>query len=139
MLLILVGLIVVAHCVITASDVRPASLGVYRLPFSDGTMVKVFDDFSTHRPRGRVDLYAVRGQEPYRVVAAANGRVMTIQDSYGEQQSGRAAALLPQQLCLDRACQRRVDQLFAPSTRLGHTQSGFEGRRHGQGGPIYWR
>jgi murein DD-endopeptidase MepM/ murein hydrolase activator NlpD len=93
MLLILVGLIVVAHCVITASDVRPASLGVYRLPFSDGTMVKVFDDFSTHRPRGRVDLYAVRGQEPYRVVAAANGRVMTIQDSYGEQQSGRAAAL----------------------------------------------
>jgi murein DD-endopeptidase MepM/ murein hydrolase activator NlpD len=56
-------------------------------------MVKVFDDFSTHRPRGRVDLYAVEGQGPYRVVAAADGRVRAIQDSYGEQQSARAAAL----------------------------------------------
>jgi murein DD-endopeptidase MepM/ murein hydrolase activator NlpD len=92
---IVVAFIMLTHCVITASDtdLRPASLGVYRLPFSDGTMVKVFDDFSTHRPRGRVDLYAVEGQGPYRVVAAADGRVMAIQDSYGEQQSARAAAL----------------------------------------------
>ena len=91
---IVVAFIMLTHCVITASvaDLRPASLGVYRLPFSDGTMVKVFDDFSTHRPRGRVDLYAVEGQGPYRVVAAADGRVMAIQDSYGEQQSARAAA-----------------------------------------------
>jgi len=71
---------------------EPRSKGLYRLPFADRTMVKVFDDFSTHRPRGRVDLFAVEGTKPYRVVAAAAGRIMAIQDSYSEQQSGRAAA-----------------------------------------------
>jgi len=71
----------------------PPSQARYRLPYADGTAVKVFDDFQTHRPVGREDLYAVRGKEPFRVVAAADGRIMAIQDSYGEQQSGRAAAL----------------------------------------------
>ena len=69
------------------------SRGVYRVPFADDTLVKVFDDFYTHRPRGCIDLYAVGGKEPYRVVAAADGRIVAIQDSYGEQQSGRADAL----------------------------------------------
>jgi murein DD-endopeptidase MepM/ murein hydrolase activator NlpD len=68
------------------------SAGQYRLPFADGTSVKVFDDFATHRPVGRVDLFAVAGEQPYRVVAAAAGRIVAIQDGYGEQQSGRAAA-----------------------------------------------
>lgn len=71
----------------------PQSHGLYRLPFADGTQVKVFDDFTTHRPRGRVDLYAIAGEKPYRIVAAAAGRIVAIQDGYGEQQSGRAAAL----------------------------------------------
>lgn len=71
----------------------PQSHGTYRLPFADGTHAKVFDDFLTHRPQGRVDLYAVDGAEPYRVVAAAAGRIAAIQDGYNEQQSGRAAAL----------------------------------------------
>src|SRR5262245_54060942 len=85
-------------CAFVAADAadpaaqQPASEGIYRLPFVDGTGVKVFDDFTTHRPRGRVDLFAVSGPEPHRVVAAAAGRIMAIQDSYGEQQSGRAAA-----------------------------------------------
>ena len=60
---------------------EPRSRGLYRLPFADRTMVKVFDDFITHRPRGRVDLFAVEGTKPYRVVAAADGRIMAIQDS----------------------------------------------------------
>jgi len=67
--------------------------GRYQLPFTTGTTVKVFDDFDSHRPHGRIDLFAVGGTEPYRVVAAAAGRIVAIQDSYGEQQSGRAAAL----------------------------------------------
>lgn len=71
---------------------QPTSQGLYRLPYLDGTAVKVFDDFATHRPRGRVDLFAVGGPEPRRVVAAAPGRVMAIQDAYGEQQTGRAAS-----------------------------------------------
>lgn len=37
----------------------PQSAGMYRLPFADGTRVKVFDDFTTHRPRGRVDIFAL--------------------------------------------------------------------------------
>jgi murein DD-endopeptidase MepM/ murein hydrolase activator NlpD len=71
---------------------QPTSKGIYRLPYVDGTELKVFDDFTTHRPRGRVDLFAISGPEPRRVVAAAAGRVMAIQDAYSEQQSGRAAA-----------------------------------------------
>jgi murein DD-endopeptidase MepM/ murein hydrolase activator NlpD len=69
----------------------PASAGLYRLPFADGVTVKVFDDFLTHRPVGRVDLFATAGPKPYRVVAAADGRIVAIQDSFSEQQSGRAA------------------------------------------------
>jgi murein DD-endopeptidase MepM/ murein hydrolase activator NlpD len=74
-------------------EATPQSHGTYRLPFADGTHVKVFDDFLTHRPQGRVDLYAVDGSGPYRVAAAAAGRIVAIQDGYSEQQSGRAAAL----------------------------------------------
>ena len=66
------------------------SNGVYRLPFADGTTVKVFDDFTTHRPRSGIDVFATAGDKPYRVVAAAAGRVMAIQDGYSAQQSGRA-------------------------------------------------
>jgi murein DD-endopeptidase MepM/ murein hydrolase activator NlpD len=76
----------------TALPELPPSSGAYRLPFADGTSVKVFDDFYTHRPRGRVDLYAVGGPGPFKVVAAAAGRIVAIQDSFNEQQSGRAAA-----------------------------------------------
>jgi murein DD-endopeptidase MepM/ murein hydrolase activator NlpD len=68
------------------------SQGTYRLPYADGTTIKVFDDFKTHRPLGRIDFFAIEGQRPYRVVAAAAGRVMAIQDSYSAQQTGRPAA-----------------------------------------------
>jgi murein DD-endopeptidase MepM/ murein hydrolase activator NlpD len=68
-----------------------ASRGLYRLPFADGTKVKIFDDFLTHRPIGRVDLFAVEGVPPYGVVAAAAGQIVASKDGYSEQQSGRAA------------------------------------------------
>jgi len=69
----------------------PQSSDRYRLPFADGARIKVFDDFASHRPVGRVDLYGIEGHTPYRVVAAADGRIVAIQDGYDEQQSGRAA------------------------------------------------
>lgn len=73
--------------------VKPVpSQGIYRLPYEDSTRVTVFDDFTTHRPVGRIDLFAVEGRRPYRVVAAAAGRVVAIQDAYGVQQTGRAAS-----------------------------------------------
>ena len=79
---------------LAADDAAPrkSSAGIYRLPYATGTVVKVFDDFSTHRPVPALDLFAVEGDKPYRVVAAAAGRIMAIQDSYSEQQSGRPAA-----------------------------------------------
>ncbi len=76
-----------------AAEVPPQpSTGIYRLPYGDATQVKVFDDTRTHRPRARIDLFAVGGPKPYRIVAAAAGRVMAIQDSYGERQTGRPAS-----------------------------------------------
>ena len=88
------------------------SAGLYRLPYADGTRVQVFDDFTTHRPRGRVDLFAMGGRDTYGVVAAAAGRIVAIQDSFSEQQSGRAAADCHNNYvwCPSK---RRVDQLFA--------------------------
>jgi murein DD-endopeptidase MepM/ murein hydrolase activator NlpD len=91
---------VVLCCAFVATDAAepvavvqtPTSQGIYRLPYLDGTEVKVFDDFTSHRPRGRIDLFAINAPEPRRVLAAAPGRVMAIQDAYGEQQTGRAAA-----------------------------------------------
>jgi hypothetical protein len=85
----------VAPLTLAAADTPasiPASAGVYRLPYADDTHIKIFDDENTHRPVGRVDMTATGGHEPYRIVAAADGKIMAIQDSYGEQQSGRAAA-----------------------------------------------
>jgi len=83
----------VAASLAAAEDAsQKLSAGVYRLPYEDGTVVKVFDDFSTHRPIPAHDLFAVAGRKPYRIVAAADGRIMAIQDSYSEQQSGRPAA-----------------------------------------------
>ncbi|QNA83641.1 M23 family metallopeptidase [Sphingomonas sp. So64.6b] len=75
---------------VATSDGGP-SHGQYRLPYEDGTTVKVFDDFVTHRPVGRVDLFAVAGAKPYKVLAAADGVVKAIQDGFSEQLSGRAA------------------------------------------------
>lgn len=69
------------------------SSGIYRLPFADGTEVSVFDDAASHRPVGAVDLVGEpRKGKLHRVVAAADGMVMAIQDGYSEQQSGRAAS-----------------------------------------------
>lgn len=79
-----------------AAEVPPppqSSAGVYCLPYADRTQLRVFDDTRTHRPRGRVDLVATGPRKPYRIVAAAAGTVMMIQDGYGERQSGRAASL----------------------------------------------
>jgi murein DD-endopeptidase MepM/ murein hydrolase activator NlpD len=90
-----IAILLAAGVAAAAPQVVPdtRSEGLYRLPFAAGVSVKVFDDFDTHRPRGRIDLFAVNGAEPYRVVAAAAGRIVAIQDSYSEQQTGRAAAL----------------------------------------------
>jgi hypothetical protein len=82
------------QAVTESAQVHVDSAGMYRLPFENGALVKVFDDFQTHRPRRRVDLFVVENSgSAIPVVAAADGIVRAIEDGYSEQQSGRAAAL----------------------------------------------
>src|SRR3569833_1378231 len=94
-LTIILALVTAPHASLTLAAVTggiPQSHRSYRLPYADGTHVKVFDDFATHSPRGRVDLYATGKTRPHRVVAAAAGRVVAIQDGYREQQPALPAA-----------------------------------------------
>jgi len=91
-MMMLLPFVLVAFQAAEAPPPPESSMGAYRLPYGDATRVKVFDDTRTHRPRARIDLFGVGGPKPYRIVAAASGRVMAIQDSYGERQTGRPAS-----------------------------------------------
>jgi murein DD-endopeptidase MepM/ murein hydrolase activator NlpD len=58
------------------------SRGVYRIPFANGTEVKVTGDHITHaNVPNRIDLVGVNGRPPYRIVAAADGIVRYIVDT----------------------------------------------------------
>ena len=59
-----------------------ASVGVYRIPYADGTTVEVSRDHLTHWPPNRIDLNAIGGPTPYQVVAAADGVVRFIVDGF---------------------------------------------------------
>lgn len=75
-----------------ASDLAP-SRGAYRLPYADGTRVRVSHDAWDHRPRGRLDMSGLGGAAPYRIVAAADGVVRAIVDSHSERQDPDIARL----------------------------------------------
>lgn len=91
-LAIVAGLISANALTGDASAIPPSS-GQYRLPYADGTRLSVFDDDASHRPGGALDLVGEpREGRTHRIVAAADGTVMAIEDGYHEQQSGRAAA-----------------------------------------------
>ncbi|HEX2814124.1 MAG TPA: M23 family metallopeptidase [Sphingopyxis sp.] len=90
---VLMGAALASGAIATEAPAIPASSGLYRLPFADGTEVSVFDAAASHRPVGAVDLVGEpREGKLHRIVAAADGTVMAIQDGYSEQQSGRAAS-----------------------------------------------
>lgn len=56
---------------------------VYRLPYADGTEVKIWQDHLTHPNGGKqVDMAGVFGTAPYRVVAARPGIVRFIADTF---------------------------------------------------------
>lgn len=58
-----------------------ASKGVYRIPYADGTEVRVTNDHVKHSPPGRIDMSG-RGGGPYRIVAAADGTVRHVVDGF---------------------------------------------------------
>lgn len=91
---VLMGAALASAAIAAEAPIIPASSGLYRLPFADGTEVSVFDDAASHGPVGAVDLVGEpREGKLHRVVAAADGTVMALQDGFSEQQSGRAASL----------------------------------------------
>lgn len=61
---------------------------VYRLPYEDGTRVRVTRDHRTHQPPVRLDLVGT-GAQTYRIVAAARGTVRYIVDEFSVRQDSR--------------------------------------------------
>ena len=57
------------------------SRGYYSFPYEAGTTVHVTNDADSHSPANRIDMSGTSGG-PYRVVAAAAGRVMFVEDSH---------------------------------------------------------
>ena len=60
------------------------SEGVYRVPYANGTTVRVSNDEGSHFPPNRYDLVGTGGIGIYQVVAAAAGTVRRIEDGFGE-------------------------------------------------------
>lgn len=58
------------------------SRNVYRIPFADGTVVRVTNDHLKHSPIGRIDMSGKLGKQPYRIVAAADGVIRYIVDNF---------------------------------------------------------
>ena len=63
-----------------------SSKGVYRIPYADGTDVRVGRDHNTHTPKGRFDINGTGGGT-YRIVAAADGTVRYIEDGFDKRLS----------------------------------------------------
>lgn len=70
----------------------PQSSGFYRIPYADGTDVRVTRDHNTHTPnKGRYDMRGTGGTKPYKIVAMADGTIVAIEDSFSEQQDSKTA------------------------------------------------
>jgi hypothetical protein len=80
--------VVLAACAGLGSGDK-VSEGLYRLPYDDGTRVRVSNDHRTHRPPNRLDLVGV-GAPPRRIVAAADGIVRYIVDEFDARQERTA-------------------------------------------------
>lgn len=68
-----------------AQTITP-SAGFYRIPYANGTEVRVSNDHLTHSPVGRIDMSGRSGSEPYRIVAAADGTIRAIVDNFSARQ-----------------------------------------------------
>lgn len=73
-----------------AASAADPSKGVYRIPYADGTSMRVGRDHLTHTPPGRLDLNGTGGGT-YRIVAAAAGKIVGLEDSFDERQDSATA------------------------------------------------
>jgi hypothetical protein len=58
-----------------------ASKGLYRIPYANGTQVRIGRDHASHSPKGRYDMGG-QGGGAYRIVAAADGHIRYLEDRY---------------------------------------------------------
>ncbi len=64
------------------ADSLPVSKGAYRIPYADGTDVRIWQDHTTHSPTlNRIDMAGINGSGDYVVVAAGDGVIYRIEDS----------------------------------------------------------
>jgi len=49
------------------------SKGVYRIPYSNGTKVKVTNNHDKHKPKGRIDMHGTGGASPTRLSSLLMG------------------------------------------------------------------
>jgi len=56
------------------------SKNIYRIPYADGTNVRISGDFFDHKPQRRIDMWG-KGPGTHRIVAAADGTIREIEDS----------------------------------------------------------
>ncbi len=75
------------------------SKGVYRIPYENGTTVRVSRDHTTHTPVGRIDMSGKEGNGEYKIVAAADGTVRFIEDSFSKQVQNDDDPATPKEPC----------------------------------------
>ena len=69
-----------------AAEAADRSAGLYVIPFSPGTDVKITGDHLTHSPKNRIDMVGLDGGD--RITAAAPGTIRFIQDGFSEKRPG---------------------------------------------------
>lgn len=73
-----------------AAPVVPTSTGYYRVPYENGTKVRVSRDENSHTPIGRYDMSG-QGGGTHKIVAAARGRIVAIEDGFSLRQDSETA------------------------------------------------
>lgn len=69
-------------CALSAQSQFRLSEGLYRIPYGNGTEVRVVTDGSNHDPLGCFDIVGRGGTGNYTIVAAAGGWIRAIRDNF---------------------------------------------------------
>ena len=74
--------VVVMTTIATACTSPDQTFFLYRLPFEDGTDIKIWQDHISHTGGNQIDMAGVFGVAPYEVVAARPGTIRFIADTF---------------------------------------------------------
>ncbi len=77
----LIVIFIIFFCMCLQNIFSQNSDGIYRIPYANGTDIRVSRDHLTHSPvPNRLDMVGINGSEPYRIVAAQRGIIRYISD-----------------------------------------------------------